>query len=73
MTMSDRIIIQQLHGHWTAWWQSQPETAFGGTTPAEAVDLLVGYWEPMVKPLRRACRRMFPGSDSTEITVSLDE
>lgn len=40
---TDRINVQQLHGHWTAWWESRPETAFGGATPAEAIDRLVGF------------------------------
>ena len=34
----DRIIVQQLHGHWSAWWEHEPQIAFRGATPAEAVD-----------------------------------
>ena len=41
--MSERIIVQQLHGHWSAWWEHEPQIAFGGATPAEAVDRLVGF------------------------------
>jgi hypothetical protein len=35
---SDRIIVQQLRGHWSAWWEHEPQISFGGVTPAEAVD-----------------------------------
>ena len=38
-----QLHAQQLQGHWTAWWDCQPETAFGGATPAEAVDRLLGF------------------------------
>ena len=41
--MNPRIIVQQLHGHWSAWWEDEPQVAFGGATPAEAVDRLVGF------------------------------
>lgn len=39
----DRIIVECLHGHWSAWFDGHPELAFGGATPAEAVDRLVGF------------------------------
>jgi len=38
----DRIVVQELHGHWSAWWEHTPQIAFGGADPAEAVDGLVG-------------------------------
>ena len=38
-----RIIVQQLHGHWSAWWEHEPQIAFGGATTAEALDRLVGF------------------------------
>jgi len=41
-TMNDRIIVQQLHCHWTTEWKSEPQAAFGGATPAEAADRLGG-------------------------------
>jgi len=39
----DRIIVERLHDHWTAWFDGEPQIAFGGATPAEAVDRLVGF------------------------------
>lgn len=39
----NRIIVQQLHGHWSAWWETCPQVSFGGATPAEAVDRLIGF------------------------------
>ena len=39
----NRIIVQQLHGHWSAWWEYEPQVAFGGATAGEAVDRLVGF------------------------------
>jgi len=42
----DRIIVQLLHGHWSAWFDGEPQVAFGGATPAEAVDRLVGVVAP---------------------------
>lgn len=35
-----RIVVECLHGHWSAWWSDLPHMAFGGATPAEAVDRL---------------------------------
>jgi hypothetical protein len=39
----DRVIIERQHGHWSAWFDGMPQIAFGGATPAEAVDRLVGF------------------------------
>jgi hypothetical protein len=39
----ERIIVERLQGHWSAWYDSEPQIAFGGATPAEAVDRLVGF------------------------------
>lgn len=39
----DGIIVEKLHGHWPAWFDGMPQMAFGGATPAEAVDRLVGF------------------------------
>jgi len=39
----DRIIVERLHGHWSAWFDGQPQIAFGGASPAEAVDRLAGF------------------------------
>jgi hypothetical protein len=35
----DRIIVERLHGHGSAWFDGEPQIAFGGATPAEAVTL----------------------------------
>lgn len=44
--MSERIIVACHLGHWTAWWESTPQEAFSGATPAEAVDQLhAAYFE----------------------------
>ena len=42
----DRIIVERLHGHWSAWFDGEPQIAFGGADPAEAVDRLVGFVGP---------------------------
>ena len=39
---SVRIIVECLHGHWSAWWSDEPQVAYGGSSPAEAVDRLHG-------------------------------
>ena len=36
-----RIIAEEHHGHWTAWFETHPETAFGGDRAAVAVARLV--------------------------------
>jgi len=38
-----RVIVQQLHGHWSVWWEHEPQMASGDGTSAEAVDRLVGF------------------------------
>ena len=32
------IIVERLHGQWSAWFDGEPQIASGGTTLAEAVD-----------------------------------
>ncbi len=39
----ERITVEKLHGHWSAWFSGMPQFAFGGATPAESVDRLVGF------------------------------
>jgi hypothetical protein len=39
----DRIIVERLHDHCSAWFDGEPQIAFEGATPAEAVDRLVGF------------------------------
>ena len=43
-----RIIVECLHGHWSAWFEELPQIAFGGATPAEAVDRLAGFVLPVI-------------------------
>lgn len=31
--LEPRIIVDSLHGHWSAWFEGQPESAFGGDSP----------------------------------------
>jgi hypothetical protein len=78
MTMNpDRIIVERLHDHWSAWFDGEPHIAFGGATPAEAVDRLVGFLsEPVVFDFARAarfyadlCRRR---ADSSPSSILLD-
>lgn len=40
-----RIIVECLHGHWSAWWADHPEFGCGGSDPAEAVDTLLQMWD----------------------------
>ena len=35
------IIAEEQHGHWSAWFEGHPETAFGGDRPDVAVSRLV--------------------------------
>jgi hypothetical protein len=35
------IIVEQLHGHWSAWFSGSPETGAGGAYPAEAIRRLL--------------------------------
>ncbi len=37
------VITTTLAVHWSAWWEHEPQVAFGGASPAEAVDWLVGF------------------------------
>jgi hypothetical protein len=48
--MSDRIIVERLHGHWSASYDGEPHIAFGGADPAEAVDRLVGCCAMLTAP-----------------------
>lgn len=36
-----RIALSIDHGHWTAWELSAPESAFGGSSPGQALDRLI--------------------------------
>ena len=33
-------IASELHGHWSAWFEGNPESAFGGDTPTTALERL---------------------------------
>jgi hypothetical protein len=35
--------VERLHGHWSAWFDVEPQIAFGGAMAAEAVDRLVRF------------------------------
>ena len=48
--MSERIIVQELHGHWSAWWEHTPQIAFGEGTPAEAMDRLNDRFQVLMLP-----------------------
>lgn len=48
MLYHNRIIVECLHGHWSAWWADRPQIAFGGATPGEAVDRLYGAYPERV-------------------------
>ena len=37
-----RIIVEERHGHWNAWFEDRPFETFGGDTPGTAVERL---WE----------------------------
>lgn len=40
-----RIICEQDHGQWSAWFASLPQVAAGGEFPAEAIDELLVLFE----------------------------
>lgn len=35
-----RVIVENKFGHWSAWFESHPEIAFGGETPGTATERL---------------------------------
>lgn len=35
------IIVEQLHGHWSAWFKDNPGTGYGGEWPSQAIDRLL--------------------------------
>lgn len=37
-----RIIVEERHGHWNAWFENRPHETFGGDTLGNAVERL---WE----------------------------
>jgi len=39
----DRIIVERLHGHWSAWFDGEPQIAFGGLRAAAAVERPVRF------------------------------
>ncbi len=45
------ILIEQLHGHWSACESAAPGTAFGGATPGEALDRLLATLPQDGQPL----------------------
>lgn len=36
-----RIIVEQLHGHWSAWFGDRPHKSFGGAFPTDAIRRLL--------------------------------
>ena len=55
------IIVEQLHGHWSAWISGAPEVAFGGAFPADAIRRLldsIGDWFDVeqISPVDEATR-----------------
>lgn len=36
-----RVIVEQLHGHWSAWFADVPHASFGGEHPANALRRLI--------------------------------
>lgn len=41
MRIFAHIIVEQLHGHWTAWFRDMPQVACGGEWPADAIRRLL--------------------------------
>ena len=35
------IIVEQLHGHWSAWFQNEPGAGYGGEWPSQAIERLL--------------------------------
>ena len=35
------IIVEQMHGHWSAWFSGTPQVAYGGQWPADAIQRLL--------------------------------
>jgi hypothetical protein len=42
MKIDPRIVVEERHGHWNAWFDDRPQETFGGDTPGTAVERL---WE----------------------------
>jgi hypothetical protein len=39
----DRINVERPHGHWSGWFDGEPQIAFRGATPVEAVGRLIEF------------------------------
>jgi hypothetical protein len=35
------VIVERLHGHWSAWLAGTPQVGFGGEWPAQAIERLL--------------------------------
>jgi hypothetical protein len=56
------IVVEELHGHWSAWFQNEPATGFGGEWPSQAIDRLLDannreiYDTDQMHPIEEATR-----------------
>ena len=41
MRLFAHIIVENLHGHWSAWFSGTPQIGFGGKWPADAIRRLI--------------------------------
>ena len=41
MIVWETIVVEQLHGHWSAWFKNDPGTGYGGEWPSQAIDRLL--------------------------------
>lgn len=39
-----RTVVERYFNDWSAWFEDDPGTAFGGDSPGTAVDRLWGWW-----------------------------
>lgn len=41
MPLHVHIIVEALHGHWSAWFKESPHVGYGGEYPSEAIERLL--------------------------------
>jgi hypothetical protein len=46
MIVWETIVVEQLHGHWSACFANEPGTGYGGEWPSQAIDRLLEASSP---------------------------
>lgn len=46
MIVWETLIVEQLHGHWSAWFKNEPGSGYGGEWPSQAIHRLLDANSP---------------------------